>query len=421
MTKPARGPRCDVQDQYQLLKPYPGGRAHTCTIGGRSFSMTPASCLRQRARAQGIYYNRVLIGRRGGKPVIFEYDGNGRPVDKLSCAPKAKRSYYQVKDTLFFGERDKKVAERLYPQLRQFWDSKLMQFLTSDLVAGPSQSYKIGYVIVKIEPSQSYPGDGMVHLQAVLQVGKSVIVLEEPRERPLRWLNDDFVWFSKHAAFMQMAAFSETVLQIVVEVTVSRGSGAIGRFLARKTAKQVEIYLVRKGRVYAVRKYLEKKFSQQVRKRLVKAGAALGKATVAFAKEFASSYATSNSEKQLMEQLNQGKLTYHVLYPAISRASGAFTTTLISETLGSGIDTVFEKSEIIKTEAGKFISARITKLFTVDTINNLTMAISLAAADVQEGKAKSLSEALPQHLVAQLKQVFLNEVKASGGALAQAS
>jgi hypothetical protein len=383
--------------------------------------MLPSDCIRQRARSKGIYYSRVLIGRHGGKPVIFEYDKNGKPVDKLTCAPKARRNYYQVKDTLFLVERDKKVAERLYPQLRQFWDSKLMKFLTSDFVAGPSQFYKIGYVIVKIEPSKSYPGLGMVWLQAVLHLGKSVIILEEPREKPLRWLNDDFIWFSHHAAFIQMAAFSETVLQIVIEVTVSRGSGTIGRYFARKTAKEVaEIYVVRKGRMYAARKYLEKKLKEQLRKRLVVAAKAVGKATVAFAKEFALCYATVNSEKQLVKQLHAGKLTYNFLYPAITRASAAFTTTVISEMLGSGIDTVFKKSEVIQTEAGKYLSARITKLFTTDAINSLGTAVALAVADVQEKKANNISKALPNHLVTQLKQIFLNEVKGAVTSLAKA-
>jgi hypothetical protein len=303
MSATTRGPQCDAKDQYQYLRPYPGGRVFTCSLGGRPVSMLPSDCIRQRARSKGIYYSRVLIGRRGGKPVIFEYDENGKPVDKLTCAPKARRNYYQVKNTLFLVERDKRLAERLYPQLKQFWDSKLMKFLTSDFVAGPSQFYKIGYVIVKIEPSKSYPGSGMVWLQAVLHLGKSVIILEEPQGKPLRWLNDDFIWFSHHAAFMQMAAF---------------------------------------------------------------------------------------------------------------------TTTVIAETLGSVIDTVFKKSEVIQTEAGKYLSARITKLFTTDAINSLGTAVALAVADIQEQKANNVSKALPNHLVAQLKQIFLNEVKGAVTSLAKA-
>ncbi|UCD58973.1 MAG: hypothetical protein JSV16_07670, partial [Candidatus Hydrogenedentota bacterium] len=150
------------------------------------------------------------------------------------------------------------------------------------------------------------------------------------------------------------------------------------------------------------------------------AAAAVGKATWAFANEFARYYASSNAERMLVQQAGQGKLSYSVIEPAITRASAAFVTTLISDTLGAGLDALFEKSETINTKVGKYILNQITKIFTTHWINGLIMAVAQARADYLQGKAKSVSAALPGHLVAHFSNLFTNEVKGAATWLAKA-
>jgi len=215
---------------------------------------------------------------------------------------------------------------------------------------------------------------------------------------------------------MQMAWFSDTVLQIVIEVAVTRGSGALARCLGRKAAQEVSVYVVRKAVLHSLRSYLKRRFAQIAKRELLVGGAkAVGKALVSFSVAFAKAYGEGKSYKRLRQDLEKKAMHHSVFNTAIARGVGAFVTTLISETVGKDIASGIDKGGFFESELKKWLTTRFTQLLTVDSFNVFIGALWDAYVDCWEKKHPKLEAALSARLKESLTKLLVGEVKKAAG------
>ena len=356
---------------------------------------------------------RVHIGQAGGVPAVFEYDRDGKRQRELTFKPKEDRDYYVAGDLVLTCTLTMKQLEQLFPELKgdEGGDESPLMLLAVGFLLGPPEEYKLGWRIEEI----SVAGDGLGYVtrRAILFLDENTAVeLETVRRSSRSRLSTDWVFLSL-AAGME---WIKVVGNFYAEAAMALVGGGVSA-VARGSVRGMLVIGLRQAVKRGARKALIRKAWLTLKRDMVRHVLA---ATRDFIKTFLVEIKKGREIRELGQRAGVGDPTFKntVLQQAYIKAAGAFTATLISETLGGSLSNALKASGY--TEIQQEVTNRIVMAFAGNMPGVFVKAIAAAAAAAGDAPGKfdkHFSDAMLSELSAQFRGLLTGAFGSLGGAM----
>jgi hypothetical protein len=267
----------------------------------------------------------LFVTTECGRPVIFENrDGRRLTNKQMLYPPPDGRDRYQAGDAILLGEFSKRMAERIFPELKpdeEEQTSLLILFAKVFLGIKP-EKYKIGHRIVQIRPSMSGNGTGEIHTHALLFLGeRDVIEMDADHEFSRRELADNFAMLI-YGPKPEVAELLEKYCEFLTDIAGG---------LEKETIAGITKWGAKKAAKYAIKKEGKHLLAEWFKRLVTEESKALIKAIFASAKKFSSALLIQREQHRLKARLTKEPVEPYEFAPAISDASWELSKTLMDE------------------------------------------------------------------------------------------
>lgn len=335
---------------------------------------------------------------------IYEYSANGVRTDELTFPNN--RGYYQVGDVILKGKHPARQVIRMFPELAP----------PGEVASITNPEYTIGHKIIGIKPSDADDGDGHIITRGVIFFsGNEQIALEETTNWTRGSLESAFSNHKRGKSLIGLMTFVEPGIEVMTSIATG-GRRAI----------------VQRGLRNAAAGALRKVARRSIKRLLVKFGkvvlGAAGEAVKTFVVELGKNLAQQRTDATLRQRATARRqpLDREDVLAAIEQAAASAAAKLISETLGSQLDSELGQASkdlfavdpvlgaTLRKRLQQFLTQQVVKVFTIDAAAILMQSVAQAHAQgLRTGEQKwrqsvdaSTLKVMEEYLKQELKTAF---------------